>query len=283
MKKTCCYTRSGKNFDKMRVKRVQGHRLGLPEVCRSRYSVAFFEVYCPCAAYGTAHPAAIARPLVNGRRSCGRIVADRAKLAYGQARAAPHACVGGYLGDILGTEHKRDAVRHGAHCEAFGPAAIAYGGDKGRFEGPDGVAESFLLMSAESGDSIIFCQKFIAGSIGAIDKTIVDTPHDLGEPASAGAEADGIAVALVLSQCDMAAEAGDPYYGIDQAEDLFDIFDRDDLAEMVLLHLSRNDAAHDVFHKPRCLSENFKVFIRACEPIPVRQKFLDKPAPAYVA
>ncbi len=125
-------------------------------------------------------------------------------------------------------------------------------------------------MPAESGDSIILCQQFVAGSIGAIDKTFVDTAHDLGKFSPARAEADCIAVSLIFSQRDMAADAGDPHYGIDEAEDLLDIFDGDDLPEMVLLHLPRNDAAHDVFYRPRRLSENFEVFIRACEPVRVR-------------
>jgi hypothetical protein len=109
-------------------------------------------------------------------------------------------------------------------------------------------------MFAKGRHGFVSGQQLIFSGIRSVDKTLVDTAHDLGKSSAVGSQTHGVAVAFFFSESDPAADAGDAYDGIDEAEDPFDIFNGHHLAEVVLLHPPGNNAAYDTPDQPRCLA-----------------------------
>jgi len=109
-------------------------------------------------------------------------------------------------------------------------------------------------MFAEGSHGFIPGQQLIFSGIGSIDETVVDTAHDLGKSSAVRSQTHGVTVTFLFSESDPPTNAGDAYDGIDEAKDLFDIFNGHHLAKVVLLHPPGHNAAYDTPDQPRCLA-----------------------------
>ena len=170
-----------------------------------------------------------------------------------------------------------------AHCKTIGAVTVTYGGNEGCLEGPDTVTEALLLVFANGLHRFIPGEQLIFSGVGSIDKTVVNTAHDLGKPSTVRPQTHGIAVTFLFSKGDLAADAGDAYNGIDKAEDLFNLFNGYHLAKVILLHLPGNNSAYDALDQSWCFPEHFKTLICPHKAVRVGDKLLDELAPMDIA
>ena len=145
------------------------------------------------------------------------------------------------------------------------------------------LTEALPLMFAKGCYGFILGEQLILRGIGSIDKTVVNTSHDLSKSSTIRPQAHGIAVTFFFSKGDLAADAGDANNGIDKAEYFFDVFNGYDLAKVVLLHLPGNNSAYDIFDQSRRFPEYLKTLIGLHEPVRVGDKLFDVLAPTDIA
>ncbi len=172
---------------------------------------------------------------------------------------------------------------HGAsHGEAVGSVAVAYTGDEWSSECPDGVAESFFFMVSDIGKCLFFCELFHSEVVGSAEKTFVESMDDLSEPASVRCDAEAVAVAFIFSESGVAAKAGDADDGVYKFEDLFDIFDGYDLAEMVFLHMSGDEPSDESFYERWRLVKLFQFSDSVFDVVGSGEEVFDESASANV-
>jgi len=191
----------------------------------------------------------------------------------------PAACaeiwVGG--GDILGAEHYGDIVGYGApHGQAIDTVAVTYPGDKRRSECPHSVTQTFFFVALKGFDSLFFCECFHTLVVRSAEEVIVEFANDLSELTSVGGQGDSVAVSFFLVEDRVSAEAGDADDGVYETEDLFDILDGNNLAEVVFLHFSCDESSDDGFYEGGSFGEDLKFFDGALDLVGVREEFFDK-------
>jgi len=186
---------------------------------------------------------------------CGT-VSYGAELADAHALPAAVALVRIDYGDIFRPVHNWDSLRHrAAHGKAIRAVAVANSSNKGCMKSPDTVTKTFLLMAAQSGNSLVFAERLESGRIRALKKAVVEAAEDLAESSAVRCDTDAVAVTFLAAECDVPADGGDTNNRVHETEDLLDILNRNDLSVMDLLHFSADEPSEDGLDEPRSLWE----------------------------
>jgi len=145
------------------------------------------------------------------------------------------------------------------------------------------VAQAFLLVVSQSGEGLVFAEHLEPGRIGAVEEAVVEAADDLAEFSAVRCDADAVAVAFLAAERDVPADAGNADDGVHKTEDLLDVLDWHDLAEMDLLHLSADEPCDDTPYEARGLLEFFKTLQTFFERFGVCEEVLNELSPANVA